>query len=107
MHVSYPICAGSGDLGPKRERGDGQVPEGLYEIDRFNPTSRYHLSLRVNYPNLSDRLRRCVAALAQGQRLLQGLPAAGPPGSAVRPLARPTSSLARPRFQYKASGIRV
>lgn len=52
---TYPICARSGELGPKRQRGDLQVPEGFYVIDRFNPTSTYHLSLRVSYPNALDR----------------------------------------------------
>lgn len=52
---SYSICANSGNLGPKRKMGDGQVPEGFYHIDRFNPTSNYYLSLGINYPNSSDR----------------------------------------------------
>lgn len=50
----YAICAKSGFLGPKRKEGDRQVPEGFYEISRFNPTSQYHLSLKVSYPNASD-----------------------------------------------------
>lgn len=53
---TYPICASSGDLGPKREQGDGQVPEGFYRLDRFNPYSNFHLSLGVDYPNASDRI---------------------------------------------------
>lgn len=52
----YEICASSGELGPKRVEGDGQVPEGFYYIDHFNPTSNFYLSLRVNYPNESDRI---------------------------------------------------
>lgn len=51
----YPVCARSGVLGPKRRQGDMQVPEGFYVIDRFNPKSRYHLSLGVSYPNDADR----------------------------------------------------
>ncbi len=51
---TYDICASSGDLGPKRKEGDGQVPEGFYKIDLFNPTSDYYLSMRINYPNSSD-----------------------------------------------------
>lgn len=54
----YPVCALPGQLGPKQKMGDLQVPEGFYFIDRFNPRSSYHLSLRVNYPNLADRMRR-------------------------------------------------
>ncbi len=53
---TYDICASSGGLGPKRKQGDGQVPEGFYEIDRFNPSSNYYLSLGLNYPNKSDRI---------------------------------------------------
>ncbi len=54
---SYPMLAGSGGPGPKRREGDRQVPEGFYEIDRFNPESSFHLSLGLNYPNASDRRR--------------------------------------------------
>jgi len=53
--LSYNICSRSGQLGPKRKQGDGQVPEGFYHIDRFNPKSNFHLSLGLNYPNLSDK----------------------------------------------------
>ena len=52
---SYAIAAASGNLGPKLKEGDGQVPEGFYFINRFNPFSSYHLSLGLNYPNARDR----------------------------------------------------
>lgn len=50
----YPILAASGRAGPKLREGDKQVPEGFYRIELLNPNSRYHLSLRVNYPNSAD-----------------------------------------------------
>lgn len=53
----YPIQAASGVIGPKLRAGDGQVPEGLYRISALNPDSRFHLSLRLDYPNLRDRRR--------------------------------------------------
>ena len=53
---TYSICASSGELGPKRREGDMQVPEGFYSISAFNPWSNFHLSLRINYPNASDRI---------------------------------------------------
>jgi murein L,D-transpeptidase YafK len=53
---TFEICDSSGKLGPKREQGDRQVPEGFYHIDRFNPSSNYYLSMGVNYPNKSDRI---------------------------------------------------
>jgi murein L,D-transpeptidase YafK len=54
-HVrSYPILAASGTLGPKLREGDRQVPEGFYRIESLNPNSRFHLSLRLDYPNAED-----------------------------------------------------
>ncbi len=53
---TYRVCAVSGTLGPKRQQGDKQVPEGYYFIEDFNPKSDYHLSLMLNYPNYSDAL---------------------------------------------------
>lgn len=55
--ATFPICASSGMLGPKKRKGDGQVPEGVYHLDRFNPYSNFHLSLGLNYPNAEDRQR--------------------------------------------------
>lgn len=52
---SFPVCASSGELGPKRKQGDYQVPEGFYHVSVFNPSSSYHLSLGVSYPNAADR----------------------------------------------------
>ena len=52
---TYPILAASGTAGPKLKEGDLQVPEGFYAIESLNPNSRYHLSLRVNYPNAEDK----------------------------------------------------
>jgi len=57
---SYPILGASGLPGPKLAEGDRQVPEGIYPIVLLNPNSRYHLSLRVGYPNADD-LRRAAA----------------------------------------------
>lgn len=62
---SYPILAASGGDGPKLREGDSQVPEGFYRIELLNPNSRYHLSLRVNYPNPED----CARAAAAGRDL--------------------------------------
>ena len=53
---TYAICATSGELGPKRREGDGQVPEGFYHISAFNPWSSFHLSLKIDYPNASDHI---------------------------------------------------
>ncbi len=52
---SYDSTAASGVLGPKLCEGDLQVPEGFYRIVFLNANSRFHLSLRVNYPNADDK----------------------------------------------------
>jgi hypothetical protein len=52
---SLPVLAASGGPGPKLREGDRQVPEGIYSIEWLNPNSRYHLSLRIDYPNAADR----------------------------------------------------
>ncbi len=51
----YPVLAASGITGPKLRRGDKQVPEGVYGISFLNPNSRFHVALRVTYPNAFDR----------------------------------------------------
>lgn len=53
----YKVCSYSGDLGPKRRRGDRQSPEGFYFVTpaRMNPSSRFHLSFNLGYPNAYDR----------------------------------------------------
>ena len=53
----FPICDISGDIGPKRQARDLQVPEGFYHISNINPYSKYYLSLQINYPNASDSIR--------------------------------------------------
>jgi len=50
------IAAASGGPGPKRREGDFQVPEGIYQVAVFNPNSRFHLSLGLDYPNKADRI---------------------------------------------------
>ena len=69
--ADYVICASSGVLGPKRKSGDGQIPEGFYKIDRFNPTSNFYLSLGINYPNQADR-KKSAASNRGGDIFIHG-----------------------------------
>jgi hypothetical protein len=55
--ATYSILAASGTAGPKRREGDRQVPEGFYQLTDLNPNSRYHLSVKVDYPNEDDKQR--------------------------------------------------
>ena len=52
---SYRIRLGDAPIGRKRQQGDERTPEGEYRISGRNPNSRFHLSLRVSYPNAADR----------------------------------------------------
>ena len=66
--AEFPVLGASGRLGPKLREGDLQVPEGRYGIESLNPNSRFHLSLRVNYPNEFDR----ATGAADGRTRLGG-----------------------------------
>lgn len=54
---TYPICAYSGGLGPKKREGDGKSPEGFYFVrpSQLNPASSYHLSFNLGFPNKFDQ----------------------------------------------------
>lgn len=65
---AIPILAASGISGPKLRQGDLQVPEGLYRLIAFNPNSRFHLSMLVDYPNADD----LAVAAADGRTELGG-----------------------------------
>lgn len=53
----YRIKGLSGGPGPKLAQGDEQVPEGFYRISELNPNSNFHLSMKLNYPNLFDKIQ--------------------------------------------------
>lgn len=62
---TYRVAYFSGDLGPKTKQGDMQAPEGFYFISRgrMNPTSSYHLSMDMGYPNSYDRFHERTGSL--------------------------------------------
>ena len=49
------IQFGDAPIGHKQFEGDERTPEGDYTISGRNPASRYHLSLRISYPNAAVR----------------------------------------------------
>src|SRR5262245_49674468 len=63
---SYRVALGREPQGHKEREGDGRTPEGRYVIDGRNPKSRYHLSLRISYPNAEDRARACDLGVDPG-----------------------------------------
>ncbi|WP_253276901.1 murein L,D-transpeptidase family protein [Ruegeria sp. 6PALISEP08] len=48
------ISLGFAPDGAKQIEGDGKTPVGLYEINRRNPNSAFHLSLGIDYPQPDD-----------------------------------------------------
>lgn len=53
----YEVELGFQPRGHKEIEGDGRTPEGRYYIDRRNPSSTFHLSLGLSYPNAADRAK--------------------------------------------------
>ncbi len=69
------VSLGRGGLGPKRQRGDGRVPEGVYPITQHNPYSGYHRSLRIGYPTVAQAAAAQEAGFsAGGDIMIHGLP---------------------------------
>jgi murein L,D-transpeptidase YafK len=52
---TFGIALGIEPIGHKEEEGDNRTPEGTYWLDLRNPHSDYFLSIRISYPNESDR----------------------------------------------------
>lgn len=51
----YNVRLGFSPVGHKIREGDGKTPEGLYQIDRRNDRSAFHLSLGLNYPTAAQK----------------------------------------------------
>ena len=72
---TYGVALGNSPEGPKSLEGDGRTPEGRYYIAGRNPQSKYHLALRVSYPNAADRARAAKQGKsAGGDIMIHGLP---------------------------------
>ena len=74
----YRVALGREPVGHKEREGDGRTPEGRYTIDRRNPKSAYHLSLRISYPNEADQARaRELGVDPGGDIMIHGMPNGG------------------------------
>jgi murein L,D-transpeptidase YafK len=82
---SYRVALGFNPTGHKLRQGDGRTPEGTYVIEGRNPNSRFHLSLRVSYPDAIDAARaQAVAASPGGDIMIHGV-GREPRGRALHP----------------------
>jgi len=80
---TYDIALGFQPVGHKQFEGDGKTPEGLYFIDRFNPRSRYHLSVGISYPNDQDKAYAAQFGRSAGSDIM--FHGRGPEGNALAP----------------------
>ncbi|MBD9468156.1 L,D-transpeptidase family protein [Pseudoxanthomonas sp. PXM01] len=76
---TYRIVLGGAPVGHKRQQGDQRTPEGDYRITYRNDRSRFHLSLRVSYPNEADRRQAVARGVDPGGDIM--IHGATPPGS--------------------------
>jgi murein L,D-transpeptidase YafK len=71
----YFIALGQNPVGDKVSIGDNRTPEGLYYVAGHNPASKYHLSLKVSYPNDQDIAEaRARGVPTGGDIMIHGLP---------------------------------
>jgi murein L,D-transpeptidase YafK len=63
---SYTVRLGSQPLGDKQQEGDGRTPEGHYVIAARNERSAFHLSLKVSYPDATDRAEAATRGVSPG-----------------------------------------
>jgi hypothetical protein len=71
----YFIALGQNPVGKKVGIGDNRTPEGVYYIAGHNPASKYHLSLRVSYPNEQDLAEALARGVSPGgDIMIHGLP---------------------------------
>lgn len=63
---TYTIALGANPVGPKEREGDNKTPEGNYTIESRNWHSKYHLSLRISYPNWKDKQRANQLGVSPG-----------------------------------------
>ncbi len=72
---TYRIALGRTPIGAKDREGDGKTPEGSYTISGRNRASKFHLSLRISYPEPRDRERaQRLHVPPGGDIMIHGLP---------------------------------
>jgi len=67
---SYKVALGRNPIGPKEQQGDNKTPEGTYIIEGRHKSSRFHLSLRISYPNESDKKRARELGVSPGGNIM-------------------------------------
>jgi hypothetical protein len=72
---SYFVALGSKPVGDKERAGDQKTPEGIFYVNAHNPASKFHLALRLSYPDDAHRARAAaLGADPGGDIMIHGLP---------------------------------
>ena len=72
---SYFVALGSKPVGDKERAGDQRTPEGVFHVNAHNPASKFHLALRISYPDDAHRARSAaLGADPGGDIMIHGLP---------------------------------
>jgi murein L,D-transpeptidase YafK len=66
----YRVAFGPKPRGPKLAAGDERTPEGEYVLDRKNEKSAFYKSIRISYPNDTDRERAERLGLQPGGSIM-------------------------------------
>lgn len=71
----YLVSLGKSPVGKKIKVGDGKTPEGNYDIEYHNPSSKFFYSLKISYPNKDDLKRAGSKGVSPGGDIfIHGLP---------------------------------
>jgi lipoprotein-anchoring transpeptidase ErfK/SrfK len=72
---NYFIALGSKPVGDKERAGDQRTPEGVFYVNAHNPASKFHLALRISYPDDAHRARAAKLGVDPGgDIMIHGLP---------------------------------
>lgn len=72
---AYAVALGQSPVGDKVRRGDMRTPEGTYSIEARVERSRFHLALRISYPDAAHIARaRALGVSPGGDIMIHGLP---------------------------------
>jgi murein L,D-transpeptidase YafK len=109
---TYPMCRWSGKLGPKKQDGDRQTPEGFYSVsaDMLNPHSEYYLSFNLGFPNALEQALgyRGEALMVHGACSSSGCYALTDSGMAeIYPVVRDALAGGQKVFQVQAYPFRM
>jgi murein L,D-transpeptidase YafK len=70
----YFVALGKNPTGDKQHEGDNRTPEGVFRIANRNPQSKFHLALRISYPDIRHLERaRSLGMAPGGDIMIHGL----------------------------------